>query len=85
MSMYGMNGIPLEAQGLYRRGVELSDQMKYEAAAKYLKQAVIIAPRFGGAYRELGRCFEQLGRDSDAQDCLQKFLLTDRSLPTARA
>jgi len=34
MNIYGINGIPLEAQYLYRRGVELSSQKKYEAAIK---------------------------------------------------
>jgi tetratricopeptide (TPR) repeat protein len=67
-----MKGIPLEAQCLYRRGVELSARMSHEAAVRCLWQAVIIAPRFGGAYHELGRCLEHLGRKGDAEDCYQK-------------
>jgi len=73
MSMYGMNGIPLEAQYLYRRGVELSGRKKDEAAAKYLRQAIIIAPRFTGAYRELGGCLDRLGRREDAAECYGKL------------
>jgi tetratricopeptide (TPR) repeat protein len=73
MNMYGINGIPLEAQYLYRRGVELSGQKKYKAAVKYLRQAIIIAPRFTGAYQELGSCFTRLGREEDAVDCYLKL------------
>jgi tetratricopeptide (TPR) repeat protein len=73
MNMYGINGIPLEAQYLYRRGVELSSQKKYEAAVKCLRQAIIIAPRFTGAYRELGGCFTRLGKEEDATDCYLKL------------
>ena len=73
MNIYGINGIPLEAQYLYRRGVELSSQKKYEAAIKCLRQAIIIAPRFTGAYRELGGCFTHLGRVEDAVDCYLKL------------
>jgi tetratricopeptide (TPR) repeat protein len=69
MSMYGMQGIPLEAQHLYRRGRELSGHEKLTAAAKCLRQAIIIAPRFAGAYRELGSCLTRLGRAEEAADC----------------
>ena len=73
MSMYGMYGIPLEAQYLYRRGVELSSQRKDEAAARCHRQAIIIAPRFTRAYRELGDCLARLGRREDATDCYRKL------------
>jgi len=73
MTLYGLNGIPLEAQHLYRRGVELSGQKKYKAAAKCLRQAIIIAPRFTGAYQELAGCFSHLGREEDAAACCQKI------------
>ena len=74
MSMYGMHGVPLEAQYLYRRGVELSGNKKTEAAAKYLRQAVTIAPKFCRAYRELGACLSRLGRQEDAAYCYAKLL-----------
>ena len=73
MSIYGMHGIPLEAQYLYRRGIELSGQKKNEAAVKCLRQAIIIAPRFVGAYRELGSCLSLLGREEDAAVCFLKL------------
>lgn len=71
--MYGIHGIPLEAQYLYRKGMELSAQERHEAAARCLRQAVTIAPRFTGAYRELGNCLIRLGRDEAAQDCFQRI------------
>lgn len=70
--MFGMNGIPLEAQYLYRRGLEFSGQKKYEDAVKCLRQAIIVAPRFTVAYRELGDCFTRLGREEEAVDCSQR-------------
>jgi|WetSurMetagenome_2_1015567.scaffolds.fasta_scaffold52169_4 tetratricopeptide (TPR) repeat protein len=73
MSRYGMQGIPLEAQHLYRRGRELVSQKKPKEAADCLRQAIIIAPRFAGAYRELGACLSRLGRAEDAADCLRKL------------
>jgi tetratricopeptide (TPR) repeat protein len=81
MSMYGMNGIPLEAQYLYQRGRELSGRKKPDAAVKYLRQAIIIAPRFTRAYRELGTCLTGLGRKEDAADCYRKLLWIESCSP----
>jgi len=73
MSMYGMHGIPLEAQYLFRRGVELSGGDNPEPAMKCLRQAIIIAPGFSRAYRELGACLSRLGRQEDAAYYYQKL------------
>jgi len=69
MSLYGMGSIPLEAQYLYRQGCELHGQERNEAAVKCLRKAVVIAPRFTTAYRELGDCLTRLGRREDAERC----------------
>jgi tetratricopeptide (TPR) repeat protein len=74
MSMYGMHGIPLEAQNLYRRGIEFSGNKKPEAAVKCLRQAVTIAQKFCRAYRELGACLTRLGRQEDVAYCYAKLL-----------
>jgi tetratricopeptide (TPR) repeat protein len=58
--------VSLEAQYLYRRGREMMDQRKDEAALAYLRQAVFIAPEFPKAYRELGNCLARLGRPDEA-------------------
>ncbi len=63
---YNNNTIPLEAQYLYRRGLEMIDQEKEDIALVYLRQAVFIAPGFSKAYRELGNCLVRLGRSDEA-------------------
>jgi len=85
--MYGITTIPLEARILYRRGMDLLEQEKNEAAVKYLRQAVIIAPRFAGAYRALGICLARLGREQDAADCQYRLvtMATVSAPSTARA
>lgn len=84
--MYGITTIPPEARILYRRGMDLLDQRKDEAAAKYLREAVIIAPRFAGAYRALGICLARLGREQDAADCQYRLvtMATDSAPGTGR-
>lgn len=74
MTIYGMNGILLEAQYLYRRGIERSGHKNPEAAVKCLRQAIIIAPRFRMAHRELGACLTQLGRQEGAAFCSMELL-----------
>jgi tetratricopeptide (TPR) repeat protein len=66
MKPYCNTTIPLEAQYLYRRGLEMIEQQKEDIALVYLRQAVFIAPGFSKAYRELGNCFARLGRLEEA-------------------
>ena len=85
--MYGITTIPLEARILYRRGMDLLEQRKDEAAVKYVRQAIIIAPRFAEAYRALGICQARLVREQDAADCQFRLvtMATDSAPGTARA
>ncbi|WAC05072.1 MAG: hypothetical protein OS112_00150 [Methanoregula sp.] len=66
MNIYGTNGIPLEAQYLYRRGMEMLGRQKDELAMKYFRQAVFIAPGFSKAYHELANCLRKQNRADDA-------------------
>ena len=66
MKTYHTTPIPLEAQYLYRRGLDMIDQQKEDSALVYLRQAVFIAPGFSKAYRELGNCLARLGRLEEA-------------------
>lgn len=66
MRMHNPGTIPLEAQYLYRRGLEMIDQHKESIALVYLKQAVFIAPEFSKAYLELGNCLARLGHADEA-------------------
>jgi tetratricopeptide (TPR) repeat protein len=59
-------GIPIEAQYLYRKGLEMSHLGKAETALKYLKQAVMIAPLYSKAIYEMGNCLASLGRYDEA-------------------
>jgi tetratricopeptide (TPR) repeat protein len=58
--------LPLEAQYLYRRGLEMLDQQKIDAAVTYFRRAVFIAPGFSKAYREMGNCLTLLGHPVEA-------------------
>lgn len=64
--------IPLEAQYLYRRGLEMIGQQRPDLALAYLRQAVFIAPGFSKAYIELGNCLARLGRPEEAAACYWK-------------
>ncbi len=66
MKSYQNTTVPLEAQYLYRRGLEMIDQQKEDSALVYLRQAVFIAPGFSKAYRELSNCLARLGRSDEA-------------------
>ena len=66
MKLYQNTAIPLEAQYLYRRGLDMLNQRKEDTALVYLRQAVFIAPGFSKAYRELGNCLARLGRSEEA-------------------
>lgn len=72
MRMHNPATIPLEAQYLYRRGMEMKDQHKENIALVYLRQAVFIAPEFSKAYLELGNCLARLGRVDEASVYLGK-------------
>jgi tetratricopeptide (TPR) repeat protein len=66
MKPFQNNTIPLEAQYLYRRGLEMIDQKRTDTALIYFRQAVFIAPGFSKAYLELGNCLARLGRSEEA-------------------
>jgi tetratricopeptide (TPR) repeat protein len=66
MKPYQNTTIPLEAQYLYRRGLDMIDQQKEDRALVYLRQAVFIAPGFSKAYRELANCLARLRRPEEA-------------------
>jgi len=68
------NGIPLEAQYLYRHALDLSTEGKKESALKYLCMAVCIAPRFCNAYNAMGNCLDELGRFGAAVKKYEKVL-----------
>jgi tetratricopeptide (TPR) repeat protein len=68
------NGIPLEAQYLYRHALDLSTEGKKESALKYLSMAVSIAPHFCNAFNAMGNCLDELGRFGEAVKKYEKVL-----------
>jgi tetratricopeptide (TPR) repeat protein len=85
MKTYHNTTIPLEAQYLYRRGLEMIDQQKEDIALVYLRQAVFIAPGFSKAYQELGNCLARLGRSEEASAYRMKACRIDPTHYSAAA
>jgi len=74
MSSFTCTGIPLEAQYLYRKALDIKNNGKNEDALKYLKMAVSIAPHFCNAYNAMGNCLDELGRYGEAMRKYEKVL-----------
>jgi tetratricopeptide (TPR) repeat protein len=74
MMALSKNVIPLEAQYLYRRALDLSSEGEKESALKYLSMAVCIAPHFCNAYNAMGNCLDELGRFGAAVKKYEKVL-----------
>ncbi len=59
-------GVPIEAQYLYKKAMEMNILGKTESAVKYLRQALVIAPGYSKALFEMGSCLEKLGQHEEA-------------------
>jgi tetratricopeptide (TPR) repeat protein len=77
--MTSLNHIPLEAITLYRKALEQTNKGNQELALKHLSYAVMIAPEFSTALCEMGRCYEKLGRYSEALSKFDKVLQINQS------
>jgi tetratricopeptide (TPR) repeat protein len=73
------NKIPIEAQFLYRKALEMSGQGRHEPALNCLKQVIMIAPCFTKAFCEMGKCLYHLGRYREAVIKYDKALEIDPS------
>ena len=76
--------IPIEAQYLYRKAMELSLQGQTGPALNYYKQAVVIAPRYCQAYYQMGNCLARLGLYAEAIEKYQRAINIDPSSPEPR-
>ena len=76
--------IPIEAQYLYRKAMELSVQGQIGMALTYFKQAIVIAPRYTQAYYQMGNCLARLGRYTEAIEKYQQAIRIDPSSPEPR-
>jgi tetratricopeptide (TPR) repeat protein len=68
------NTVPVEAQYLYRKAIEYSNKGNHETALNYLRQVVMIAPRFSKAFNEMGNCLCHMGREREALAKYEKAL-----------
>ena len=76
--------IPIEAQYLYRKAMELSLEGQNGPALNYFKQAVVIAPRYSQAYYEMGNCLAKLGLYTEAIEKYQRAIHIDPASPEIR-
>jgi len=76
--------IPIEAQYLYRKAMELSAQGQMALALNYYKQAVVIAPRYCQAYYQMGNCLALLGQYPEAIEKYQRAIHIGPASPEPR-
>jgi len=69
--------IPIEAQYLYRKAMELSLKGQTGMALNYFRQAVVIAPRYSQAYIQMGNCLARLGLYTEAIEKYQRAIQID--------
>ena len=60
-------GVPIEAQYLFKKAMEVYSMGKTETALKYLRQTTVLAPRYSKALFEMGNCLTQLGNHEEAR------------------
>jgi tetratricopeptide (TPR) repeat protein len=73
-------GIPIEAQYLYRKALEMSGLGRNDVALNYLRQAVLIAPRYSRAMYEMANCLVQLNRYDEAREKYERAVQIEPQL-----
>jgi tetratricopeptide (TPR) repeat protein len=73
-------GIPIEAQYLYKKAMEMYNLGKTDSALKYLRQTLVIAPGYSKALFTMGTCLEQLGLHVEADARYEQAVQIDPSL-----
>lgn len=78
-----VKGIPIEAQYLYKKAMEMYSLGNVESALKYLKQTLVIAPCYSKALFTMGNCFETLGRHEEAAARYEEAIRIEPALKAA--
>ncbi len=73
-------GIPIEAQYLYKKAMDLYSMGKTESALKYLRQTTVIAPRYSKALFDMGNCLTKLGLYDEATERYEQAFGIDPTL-----
>jgi len=84
MNWVYMKGIPIDAQFLYRKALDLVQQERYETALRYFRQATVIAPAYAKAYSAMAACQYYLARYDDAIRLFNHAIEIDPSCEEAR-
>jgi tetratricopeptide (TPR) repeat protein len=72
--------IPIEAQYLYKKAIEMYSLGKIDSALKYLRQTLVIAPCYSKALLTMGTCLDKLGLHDEATARYEQAILIDPSL-----
>ena len=73
-------GVPIEAQYLFKRAMDLYGIGKTETALKYLRQTTVIAPHYSKALFEMGNCLTKLGEHEEARVRYEQAVQIDPAL-----
>jgi tetratricopeptide (TPR) repeat protein len=77
-------GVPIEAQYLFKKAMEVYSMGKTETALKYLRQTTVIAPRYSKALFEMGNCLTELGQQEEANSRYEQAIQIDPALKEMR-
>jgi tetratricopeptide (TPR) repeat protein len=73
-------GVPIEAQFLYRKAMDMYSNGKTDSALKYLKQTLVIAPGYAKALFEMGNCLTRLDKHEEARVRYEQAVRIDPAL-----
>ena len=77
-------GVPIEAQYLFKKAMEVYSMVKTETALKYLRQTTVIAPRYSKALFEMSNCLAELGQHEEADERYEQAIQIDPALKEVR-
>jgi len=73
-------GVPIEAQYLYKKAMEMFRSGNPEGALKYFRQTMVIAPCYSKALFEMGNCLTTLGQYEEARVRYEQAIQIDPDL-----
>ena len=73
-------GIPIEAQYLFKKAMEMFRLGNHDNALKYLRQTILIAPKYSKALFEMSNCLTMLGEHDEARVRYEQAVQIDPTL-----
>jgi tetratricopeptide (TPR) repeat protein len=77
-------GVPIEAQYLFKKAMEVYSMGNTETALKYLRQTTVLAPRYSKALFEMSNCLAELGLQEEADERYEQAIRIDPALKELR-